>query len=290
MSSVTFVSPLPRVTFALCPTSPCLPRDTSPLYPKEFYRTLHPVLPIPCPVKLRDRPSIRVPRLQRRPSWAPAAQLPSGQGDAVPHPQGPRPHAGSLRGGAGPRRRKCPGRWLQVWPSHGSSGQRQRRWPQRRRGLPRRGRAARDAGGVARAERGVMGRVGAGGAARAATPLLLLLLLLARPPPAAAGDSKKSGEPARAYSAIRGAGRGQGGGGGLVAGRIVTHGGHLCAHLARRCSSVLTLGCAPCGASGAKKSPRSLFCSRARRVRSLAVYLPTLPVPLPCAWGSDCGT
>lgn len=39
----------------------CLPRDTCPLYPKEFYRTLHPVLPILCPLKLRDRPSVRVP-------------------------------------------------------------------------------------------------------------------------------------------------------------------------------------------------------------------------------------
>lgn len=185
----------------------CLPRDTCPLYPKEFYRTLHPVLSILCPLKLRDRPSVRVP-------------LPS-KGD-LPGPLLPNSllakvtRSRTLRDldrrpvpcGAGPRRRKCPGRWLQVWPSHGSSGQRQRRWPQRRRGLPRRGRAARDAGGVARAERGVMGWVGAGGAARAAAPLLLLLLLLARPPPAAAGDSKKSGEPARAYGAIRGAGRG----------------------------------------------------------------------------------
>lgn len=61
-----------------------------------------------------------------------------------------------------------------------------------------------------------MGRVGAGGAARAvAAGPLLLLLLLARPPPAAAGDSKESGEPAGAYSAIGGVGRGRAGRGGL---------------------------------------------------------------------------
>lgn len=45
----------------------------------------------------------------------------------------------------------------------------------------------------------------------------------------------------------------------MGAGRIVTHEGHLCAHLARRCSCVLTLGCAPCGASGAKKIPTPAF-------------------------------
>lgn len=69
---------------------------------------------------------------------------------------------------------------------------------------------------------------------------------------------------------------GRGAGGGLVAGRIVTHGGHLCAHLARSCSSVLTLGCAPCGASGAKKSPRSLFCPGPAEFAHLqCTYLPS---------------
>lgn len=177
--------------------------------------------------------------------------------------------------GAGPRRRKCPGRWRQVHPSHGSSGQRQRRRPQRRRGLPRRGRAARDSGGVARAKRGAMGRVGAGSTAwvAAAGSLLLLLLLLARPPPAAARNIKESGEPAGLPRHRR---RGPGAGGGRGAGRIVTHGGAPVRSPGAALKRGSHPGLRPLRGIRARKTPHAAFLFRARRVRSIGAY-PTGP-------------